>query len=284
MAHSDDVCHMNLQCEMVVTDHNGGSHMLSEKCYPSVSLSVIIMFCLCSVDLRVELCCVRWSVCSTWLWHLKLGELQGSREYNEEDRRWFCSVYEVKLDVKVAIASFHAAASRLCVLVHWDAITRLDMVSLSCGLLSIYGLTWFYFLETGRVAQGTCVIDVGIDEDMWWLVGETAEFLEYFLRFVEEHRLIGSCVPVLGNGPYWWAALVMNVTLLGLDVQNSVMDVVGFRGCLCLQRRCDGILWNDATPLASTQPAKERPPLEPPPALWILPEPPPLFVVSSGTT
>ena len=77
----------------------------------------------------------------------------------------------MKLDVKVAIASFHAAASRLCVLVHWDAITRLDMVSLSCGLLSIYGLTWFYFLETGRVAQGTCVIDVGIDEDMWWLIG-----------------------------------------------------------------------------------------------------------------
>ena len=108
--------------------------MLSEKCYPSVSLSVIIMFCLCSVDLRVELCCVRWSVCSTWLWHLKLGELQGSREYNEEDRRWFCSVYEVKLDVKVAIASFHAAASRLWVLVHWYAITHLNMVSWSSHL------------------------------------------------------------------------------------------------------------------------------------------------------
>ena len=51
-------------------------------------------------------------------------------------------------------------------------------------------MTWFDFLETGRVAQGTCVIDIGIDEDMWWLIGETAEFLEYFLPLVEEHGLI----------------------------------------------------------------------------------------------
>ena len=98
---------------------------------------------------------------------MKLGELQGSREYNEEDRRWFCSVYEVKLDVTIVIANFHDSSSRLCVLVHWYAITRLDMVSLSCGLLSIYGLTWFHLLDTGRVAQGTCVTDVGIDEYMW---------------------------------------------------------------------------------------------------------------------
>ena len=49
VVHSDHMCHMNLQCEMVVTDHNGCSHMFSEKGYPSVSLSVIIMFCLCSV-------------------------------------------------------------------------------------------------------------------------------------------------------------------------------------------------------------------------------------------
>ena len=79
----------------------------------------------------MELCCVRWSVCSTWLWYLKLGELQGSREYNEEDRRWFCSVYEVKLDVTIVIANFHDSSSRLCVLVHWYAITPLNMVSLS---------------------------------------------------------------------------------------------------------------------------------------------------------
>ena len=105
--------------------------MLSEKGYPAVLMSVIIIVGFCSVYLRVELCCVRWSVCSTWLWHLKLGELQGSREYNEEDRRWFCSVYEVKLDVTIVIANFHDSSSRLCVLVHWYAITRLNMVSLS---------------------------------------------------------------------------------------------------------------------------------------------------------
>lgn len=180
---------MNLQYEMVVAGHSGSSHMLLEKAYFSVFLSVIIMLCFCSVHLRVELCCVRWSGCSTWSWYLKLGELQGSREYSEEDRRWLCSVYE-----------------------------------------------------------GTCVTGAGIDEDTWWFTGDTAECLGCSLPLVGQHGLVSGCVS----------------------------DVEGFRVCLRSQRRCGGILWNDTTPLASTQPARERPPLEPPPARERPPpEPPP---------
>ena len=192
--HLNHVCYMNLQYEMVVAGHSGSSYMLLEEGYFSVFLSVIIMLCLCSVHLRVELCCVRWSECSTWSWYLKLGELQGSREYSEEDRRWLCSVYE-----------------------------------------------------------GTCVTDAGIDEDTWWFTGDTAECLGCSLPLVGQHGLVSGCVS----------------------------DVEGFRVCLRLQRRCGGILWNDTTPLASTQPARERPPPEPPPAKErIPPEPPPLLSVS----
>ena len=118
MVHSDHLCHMNLQCKMVVTGHNGSSYMLPEK----------------------------------------------------------------------------------------------------GGLLSIHGLTWFHFLDTGCAAQGTCVTHVGVDEDMWWFTGDTAECLEGFLPLVEEHGFISGCVPAVGNGPYWWAVFVMNVTLLGVDI------------------------------------------------------------------
>ena len=168
---------------------------------------------------------------------MKLGELQGSREYSEEDRRWLCSVFGVRLDVTIVIARTHAVASKLWVLVHWYAMIRLDMVSLSCGLLSIYGLTWFHLLDTGRVAQGTCVIGAGIDEDTWWFTGDTAEWLGCSLPLVGQLGLASDCVP----------------------------NVVGFRGCLRQQRRCGGILWNDTAPLVSAQPAEERPPPEPPP-------------------
>ena len=189
VVHSNHVWYMNLQYEMVVAGHSGSSHVLLEKGYFSVFLSVIIMLCFCSVHLRVELCCVRWSECSTWSWYLKLGELQGSREYSEEDRRWLCSVYE-----------------------------------------------------------GTCVTDADIDEDTWWFTGDTAECLGCSLPLVGQHGLVSGCVS----------------------------DVEGFRVCLRLQQRCGGILWNDTTPLASTQPARERPPPEPPPAKErIPPEPPP---------
>ena len=58
--------------------------------------------------------------------------------------------------------------------------------------------------------------------------------------------MISGCVPVVGNGLDWWRAFVMNVALLGLDVQITVMDVVDFRRYLCLHQRCDGIFWNDA--------------------------------------
>ena len=189
VVHSNHVWYMNLQYEMVVAGHSGSSHVLLEKGYFSVFLSVIIMLCFCSVHLRVELCCVRWSECSTWSWYLKLGELQGSREYSEEDRRWLCSVYE-----------------------------------------------------------GTCVTGAGIDEDTWWFTGDTAECLGCSLPLVGQHGLVSGCVS----------------------------DVEGFRVCLRLQQRCGGILWNDTTPLASTQPARERPPPEPPPAKERPPpEPPP---------
>ena len=186
---SNHVCYMNLQYEMVVAGHSGSSHMLLEESYFSVFLWVIIMLYFCSVHLRVESCCVRWSGCSTWSWYLRLGELQGSREYSEEDRRWLCSVYE-----------------------------------------------------------GTCVTDAGIDEDTWWFTGDTAVCLGCSLPLVGQHGLVSGCVS----------------------------DVEGFRVCLRLQRRCGGILWNDTTPLASTQPARERPPPEPPPAKERPPpEPPP---------
>ena len=110
------------------------------------------------------------------------------------------------------------------------------------------GLTWFYLLDTRRVAQGTCVIDVGIDEDMWWFTGDIVECLGCSLPLVGQHGLVSGCVS----------------------------DVEGFRVCLRLQQRCGGILWNDTTPLASTQPARERPPPEPPPAKERPPpEPPP---------
>ena len=146
------------------------------------------------------------------------------------------------------MTSFHAVATKLWVLVHWYAMIRLNMGSLSCGLLSIYSLTWFHLLDTGRVAQGTCVIDAGIDEDTWWFTGDTAECLGCSLPLVGQHGLVSGCVS----------------------------DVEGFRVCLRLQRRCGGILWNDTTPLASTQPARERPPPEPPPAKERPPpEPPP---------
>ena len=135
---------------------------------------------------------LRWIVPAyglAWSWYLKLGELQGSREYSEGDRRWLCSVF-----------------------------------------------------------GGTCVTDAGIDEDTWWFTGDTAECLGCSLPLVGQHGLVSGCVS----------------------------DVEGFRVCLRLQQRCGGILWNDTTPLASTQPARERPPPEPPPAKErIPPEPPP---------
>ena len=124
----------------------------------------------------------------------------------------------------------------------------ITQLSLSCGLLSIYSVTWFHLLDTGRVAQGTCVTGAGIDEDTWWFTGDTAECLGCSLPLVGQHGLVSGCVS----------------------------DVEGFRVCLRLQQRCGGILWNDTTPLASTQPARERPPPEPPPAKERPPpEPPP---------
>ena len=128
------------------------------------------MVCFCSVYLRVELCCVRCPVCSPWLWHLKLGELQGSGEYSEEDHRCLCSGYGVKLGVIVVMARARDT---------------------------------FHLLDTGCVAHGTCVNYAGINEDMWWFTGDTADCLGYFLSLVGQHGLISDYVP----------------------------DVVGFRGC-----------------------------------------------------
>ena len=127
----------------------------------------------------------------------------------------------------------------------------MSMASVLCGLLTIYAGTCLHLLNAGRVAPGACVIHVSIDRGMWWLDGD---------------------------GLDWWTAFVMNVTLLGLDVQITVMDVVDFRRYLCLHQRCDGIFWDGTALLTNIQTAKERPPPEPPPAWWISPEPPPVYM------
>ena len=132
----------------------------------------------------------------------------------------------------------------------------MGMASVLCGLLTIYAVTCPHLLNAGRVAQGTCAIHV-IDR---------------------EHRVISGCVLVVGDGLDWWTAFVTNETLLGLDVQITVMDVVDFRRYLCLHQRCDGIFWDGTALLTSIQTAKERPPPEPPPAWWISPETPPVYM------
>ena len=137
----------------------------------------------------------------------------------------------------------------------------MGMASVLCGLLTIYAVTCPHLLNAGRVAQGTCAIHV-IDR---------------------EHRVISGCVLVVGDGLDWWTAFVTNETLLGLDVQITVMDVVDFRRYLCLHQRCDGIFWDGTALLTSIQTAKERPPPEPPPAWWISPEPPQCIRHSSSS-
>ena len=87
--------------------------------------------------------------------------------------------------------------------------------------------------------------------------------------------LCGLLTIYVGGGLDWWTEFVTNETLLGLDAQIPVMDVVDSRWYLCLHQGFDGIFLDGTALLTSIQTAKKRPPPEPPPAWWISPEPPP---------
>ena len=116
-----------------------------------------------------------------------------------------------------------------------------------------YLLTCPHLLNVGRVAQGTGAIHV----------------------VNREHRVFNGWVLVVEEGLGWWTVFVTHETLLGLDVQIAVMDVVDVRWYLCLHQGFDGFFLDGIALLTSIQTAKERPPPEPPPAWWTLPEPPP---------
>ena len=151
-------------------------------------------------------------------------------------------------------------ADGLSLLVHWHArVICMGMASVLCRLLTIYALTCPHLLNVGRVAQGTGVIHV----------------------VNREHRVFNGWVLVVEEGLDWWTAFVTHETLLGLDVQIAVMDVVDVRWYLCLHQGFDGIFWDDTALLTNIQTAKERPPPEPPPAWWIAPEPPPVYMTQS---
>ena len=215
-------------------DHNGLSHMVSERDGAVISLPVIVM-----------------------LWQ---GESQRSRNHSDESCRCLSVVCESKHCAVIIRASLYMVADGLSLLGHWHArVICMSMASVLCGLLTIYAVTCPHLLNAGRVAQGTCAIHV-IDR---------------------EHRVISGCVLVVGDGLDWWTAFVTNETLLGLDVQIQVMDVVDFRWYLCLHQGFDGFFWDDTALLTSMQTAKERPPPEPPPAWWIAPEPPPVYMTQS---
>ena len=118
-------------------------------------------------------------------------------------------------------ASLYMVADGLSLLVHWHArVICMGMASVLCRLLTIYALTCPHLLNVGRVAQGTGVIHV----------------------VNRERRVFNGWVLVVEEGLDWWTAFVTNETLLGLDVQITVMDVVDFRRYLCLHQGFDGIL------------------------------------------
>ena len=107
-----------------------------------------------------------------------------------------------------------------------------------------------------------------------------ADGLSLLVR-AREHRVFNGWVLVVEEGLGWWTVFVTHETLLGLDVQIAVMDVVDVRWYLCLHQGFDGIFWDDTALLTNIQTAKERPPPEPPPVWWIAPEPPPVYVTQS---
>ena len=257
-------------------DHNGNGHMFSERDGAVISLAVIVLVCFCSVCLRMEFWGDSLSISDVKLWQ---GESQRSRKHSEESCRLLSLVCESKHDAVITMLSLYTVTDGLLLLGHWHTrVIYMSMASVLCGLLTIYAGTCLHLLNAGRVAQGACVVHVSIDRGMWWLDGNTTEFLECVTPIVEEHRVISGCVPVVKDGLDWWTAFVVNVTLLGLDVQITVMDVVDCRRYLCLHQRCDGIFWDGTALLTSMQTAKERPPPEPPPAWWISPEPPPVYM------
>ena len=215
-------------------DHNGLSHMVSERDGAVISLPNLMM-----------------------LWQ---GESQRSKKRSEESCQCLSLVCESKYYAVITRVSLYMVADGLSLPVYWHArVICVGMASALCGLLTIYALTRLHLLNVGRVAQGAGVIHV----------------------VNREHRVFNGWVLVVGDGLDWWTEVVTNETVLGLDVQIAVMDVVDVRWYLCLHQGFDGFFWDDTALLTSMQTAKERPPPEPPPAWWIAPEPPPVYMTQS---
>ena len=182
------------------------------------------------------------------------GESQRSKEHSEESCQCLSLVCESKYYAVITRASLYMVADGLSLLVHLHArMICMGMASVLCGLLIIYALTCPHLLNVGRVAQGTGAIHV----------------------VNRERGVFNGWVLVVGDGLDWWTEFVTNETLLGLDAQIPVMDVVDFRWYLCLHQGFDGIFLDGTALLTSIPTAKKRPPPEPPPAWWISPEPPP---------
>ena len=113
-------------------DHNGLSHMVSERDGAVIPLPVIVM-----------------------LWQ---GESQRSRNHSDESCRCLSVVCESKHCAVIIRASLYMVADGLSLLGHWHArVICMGMASVLCGLLTIYvggGLDWWTEFVTNETLLG----------------------------------------------------------------------------------------------------------------------------------